>query len=388
MLGLDRDAAAIERVAARLEAERSRLELVQSDFRTLASVAREHGFAPCSGVLLDLGLSSDQLAAPERGFSFQQDGPLDMRFDRADGQTAAELLNTQDESELADIFYEYGEERRSRRFAEWSVRTAAKSPVRPNRELVEAVEAASRRTTRATAPRHARLPGAAHRRQRRARRRWSRPWRGAPSVLEPGGRLAVISFHSLEDRIVKRFIRSHSASETEPTLRDLARKPLVASEGERERNPRSRSAKLRIAERLDYPPVQEGRAMAQIATELPSLPVPRLPALPTIRWRIVGLLVTALFVLGGLSASYLAYIGNVATTNYTIQRLQDERDLWRNRNAQLRVELAKARSLTWIEHEAVGRLRMQKASQLIYLQVEPSSVARSAEAQPRQAGSR
>jgi hypothetical protein len=128
--------------------------------------------------------------------------------------------------------------------------------------------------------------------------------------------------------------------------------------------------------------------MAQIATELPSLPIAALPALPAIRWRILGLLVAALLVLGGLSASYLSYIGNVATTNYTIQRLQDERDLWRNRNAQLRVELAKTHSLTWIEHEAVGRLRMQKAAQLIYLQVDPSNGSRSAQASPRQVGTR
>jgi 16S rRNA (cytosine1402-N4)-methyltransferase len=256
LLGLDRDSAAIERVAARLQAESSRIELVQSDFRDLARVARERGFVPCNGVLLDLGLSSDQLASPERGFSFQLDGPLDMRFDRAHGPTAADLLNTSDESELADIFFHYGEERRSRRLAKVVVERRRSRPFARTVDLVEAVETAlgGRRGRLHPATRAFQALRIAVNDELGA---LEQALTGAVEVLEARGRLAVISFHSLEDRIVKRFIRTHSTPEAGLGLKDLARKPLVAGDDERERNPRSRSAKLRIAERLEQRPVQE-----------------------------------------------------------------------------------------------------------------------------------
>jgi hypothetical protein len=116
--------------------------------------------------------------------------------------------------------------------------------------------------------------------------------------------------------------------------------------------------------------------------------VATLPSLPAIRWRVVGLLAGVLLMLAAVSASYLAYIGNLATTNYTIQRLQEERDRWRAQNEQLKVELAKMRSLTWIEHEAVGRLKMQKPAQLVYLQVAPPDAQRAGSGDLRQASSR
>lgn len=249
VLGLDADPEAIERARTRLAAFGTRARLVHGNFRDLRALARAHGFEPADGVVLDLGLSSDQLARAERGFSFQLDGPLDMRFDRTRGETAADLLNRADEAELADVFYYYGEERRARRLARAVLERRAQRRFERTGDLVGVVESA-------LGGRHGRLHPA------------TRPFQalriavnaeldalreglaGAAAILADGGRLMVVSFHSLEDRIVKQFIRAHADGAALPRLRALNKKPLVPSEAEREANPRSRGAKLRAAERV------------------------------------------------------------------------------------------------------------------------------------------
>lgn len=249
VLALDADPAALARAAALRERFGDRLTLVASNFRSLDSVAVTSGFAPCDGVLLDLGLSSDQLATAGRGFSLQVDGPLDMRFDPTTGESAAELLNSRSESELADIFYHYGEERRSRRLARLIVARRQDRGFARTGDLVAVAETA-------LGPRRGRLHPAT--RAFQALRiavndelgALETALNAAVSVLAPGGRLVVISFHSLEDRIVKYFIRGRVGAAGEPRLRPLTRKPQTAGPAEIAANPRSRSAKLRAAEWL------------------------------------------------------------------------------------------------------------------------------------------
>ncbi len=248
LLGLDADPAAVARVRERLARFGERVELVQSNFREVAEVAARHGFVPADGVLFDLGLSSFQLGESARGFSFQGDQPLDMRLDPSLPETAADLLNRRSESELADIFYRYGEERRSRRLARAVVARRARSPFRTTADLVETV-------IRALGPKRGRIHPAtkvfqalriAVNDELEALREGLR---GAASILAPGGRLVVISFHSLEDRIVKQFFRGEAAASSVP-LRPLTPKPVVPGPEEVAANPRARSAKLRAAERI------------------------------------------------------------------------------------------------------------------------------------------
>ena len=248
LLGLDADAAAIEQARVTLAPYGGRLTLEQRNFREIRQAALTHGFSPCDGVLLDLGLSSDQLAAEDRGFSFQRDEPLDMRFDRRCGPTVAHLLNTKTESELADIFYFYGEERRSRRLARFVVERRRTQPFTRTSDLVSVVEAAlgGRRGRLHPATRIFQALRIAVNDELEALREGLV---GSAEILAEGGRLAVISFHSLEDRIVKQFIQLHAAQAAAPRLRPITRKPLVPQRTEQQANPRSRSAKLRLAER-------------------------------------------------------------------------------------------------------------------------------------------
>jgi 16S rRNA (cytosine1402-N4)-methyltransferase len=249
LLGLDADPAAVERVGARLERFGDRATLVQANFRELERVARAHDCVPTQGALLDLGLSSYQLGEAERGFSFRGEQPLDMRFDPALPESAADVLNTWPESDLADVFYQYGEERRSRRLARVAVERRVARPFRTTTDLVEAV-------TRALGPKRGRIHPAT--RIFQALRiavndelgALRDGLRGAAAILAPGGRLAVISFHSLEDRLVKQFFRDGDPDEGVRPLRPLTPKPLVASDAELAANPRARSAKLRVAERI------------------------------------------------------------------------------------------------------------------------------------------
>ncbi len=210
---------------------------------SFAEAAERIAPASLDGLLADLGVSSLQLQAPERGFSFQADGPLDMRMNPMSGDTAEQVVNHIDERELADVIYEFGEERRSRRIARAIVRSR---PIRTTTQLVEVVSAAAR------SMKHERIHPAT--RTFQALRIFVNHelddlkalLEAAPRVLKPGGRLVVISFHSLEDRIVKDAMRE-GAKQGLYSL--LTKKPVIATEEEIDRNPRSRSAKMRAAEK-------------------------------------------------------------------------------------------------------------------------------------------
>ncbi len=247
LLGLDADPAAIAVAAERLATFGERATLVRANFRDVARVAAAHEFRAVRGIVMDLGLSSRQLEASGRGFTFRQDQPLDMRFDPARGETAADLLNRLDEEELANLIYRYGEERGSRRIARQIVRRRAQSPLRDTIDLVRAVEAA-------VGPRRGRIHPAT--RTFQALRiavngeleALESALPQATSLLEPGGRVAVIAFHSLEDRQVKRFFRGGGAGAAR--MRPLTKRPITPTDDERKANPRARSAKLRVGERL------------------------------------------------------------------------------------------------------------------------------------------
>lgn len=263
VLAIDADPEALRRAEARLPDAVARGELLlrHGNFRQLGEFARAAGIAPVDGVLLDLGLSSDQLAARERGFSFAADGALDMRFDTTRGESAADLVNTRSDTELADIFWRYGEERFSRPIARRIVEMRGHAPITRADELARLVAGVI----------HGR-PGGVHPATRvfQALRIAVNDELGsleaalpeAVAILKSGGRLAIISFHSLEDRIVKQFFQREQRGcicppevpqcvcGREPTLRIVTRRPLTASEGELSANPRARSAKLRVAERV------------------------------------------------------------------------------------------------------------------------------------------
>lgn len=250
LLGLDRDAEALPAAAAALRPWAGRVDLAHADFRTLDDVLAERGIGGIDGgALADLGLSSLQLDGEGRGFSFRFDAPLDMRMDRSRGATAADLLRGADESQLADVIHEYGEERYARRIARGLVAARAREPLTSTGQLAEAV--------RRAVPRRGRQRIHPATRTFQALRIWvNRELEGldawVPAVcrrLRAGARLAVISFHSLEDRIVKRALRG-LAQQAGVAIRVLTRRPARPSEAEVARNPRARSARLRAAERL------------------------------------------------------------------------------------------------------------------------------------------
>ena len=251
LLGLDADPQALDAARRRLEPFGDRCRLDQAWLDQAAAAASRHGFSAVDGVLCDLGVSSLQLDDPRRGFSFQQDGPLDMRLGPDAERSAAEIVNQYDEAELADVIYQLGEERRSRRIARTIVE---RRPIRTTGQLAEIVQSAVGPGARRGANRGARgrLHPATH--VFRALRleangeldRLSAFLETARGMLARGGRLAAIAFHSLEDRIVKRFIREASAAGG--GFRSLSKKPLRPRAEEVERNPRARSARLRAAE--------------------------------------------------------------------------------------------------------------------------------------------
>jgi 16S rRNA (cytosine1402-N4)-methyltransferase len=247
LLGLDRDRSALERATEALSAWRDRVELVHADYRDIARLLDARGLR-VDGLLADLGVSSMQLDAPGRGFSFRRDEPLDMRMDASSGPTAAELLDTVDEKALADVIYEFGEERRSRRVARAIVAARQAGRIETTGRLAEVVRRAISRQG------YSRIDPAT--RTFQAIRIWvngeldglERFLGDASERLAPGGRMAVISFHSLEDRIVKHTLR---ALDVQGGLTVRTRRPEVPDEAEVARNPRARSAKLRAAERRD-----------------------------------------------------------------------------------------------------------------------------------------
>lgn len=261
VLGIDADPAAIRRNHQRFAAEiaNGRLTLAQGNFGDITELAHTHGFTTVNAILLDLGVSSFQLETPERGFSFAHDGPLDMRFDPLQGLSAAQLVNTWPEHEIADVIYQYGEERQSRRIARYLVQHR---PFTTTGELAAAVE-------RACGGRRGQRIHPATRTFQALRIAVNEELTQLEQVLPqcldllaPTGRLAVLTFHSLEDRLVKHWMQKEGSTfvrdetipqggyERRPTLTILTRKPMTATDAELTHNPRSRSAKLRIAEKI------------------------------------------------------------------------------------------------------------------------------------------
>ena len=252
LIGFDKDPAALARARSILldagglgrdTGAAPQITLIHGSF---AEVGERVAPASLDGVLADLGVSSLQLSDPARGFSFQAEGPLDMRMNPMSGETAEQVVNHIDERELADVIYEFGEERRSRRIARAIVRSR---PIHTTKQLVEVVSAAAR----SMKWKHERIHPATRTFQalrifvNRELDDLKALLEAAPRVLKPGGRLVVISFHSLEDRIVKDAMREGAKDKH---FRLLTKKPVVASEDEIDRNPRSRSAKMRAAEKV------------------------------------------------------------------------------------------------------------------------------------------
>lgn len=249
LIGMDRDPAAIAMSRERLARFGSRVVLIQGVFVDLPRELARIGIARADGVLLDLGVSSRQLNDPSRGFSFQSEGPLDMRMDQTSGETAADFVNRLPEAELADLIYRYGEERYSRRIARAVVRARQLRPIRTTQDLATVINRAV-----PTSYRHGRIHCATRTFQalriavNRELELLEPALRGLAEVLRPGGRLAVLAFHSLEDRIVKQTFRRLSRCDG-ARLTVLTKRPQVPSEEECRTNPRARSAKLRVAER-------------------------------------------------------------------------------------------------------------------------------------------
>lgn len=263
LICIDRDETAIERAGRRLEPFRGRITFVHGNFSDAASIIDSLGLDGVDGMLFDLGVSSPQLDEARRGFSYMNDAPLDMRMDASAALTAYEIVNTWSEERLNRILWDYGEERYARRISGAILKAREKEPIGTTLRLVEVIKSA--------------MPAAALREKQHPAKRSFQAiriavndelgevetmMRTAPDKLRKGGRLCVISFHSLEDRIVKSGIAARENGCTCPreapvctcgfvkTLKSVSRKPILPSEDEIERNPRSRSAKLRVAERV------------------------------------------------------------------------------------------------------------------------------------------
>jgi 16S rRNA (cytosine1402-N4)-methyltransferase len=277
VIGIDRDQSAIARGADLVASAQGRLTLVEDRFSELDIVARDAGFASVDGVVLDVGVSSMQLDEAARGFSFRFEGPLDMRMS-ARGASAADVIAHASERDLANIIYQLGEERQSRAVARAIVRERAKAPIVTTRALADIVA----RVVRSK-------PGAIHPATRTFQalrifvneelQELQAALLAAERILKPRGRLAVVSFHSLEDRIVKTFFAERGrqaqgsrhlpqTSGPEPTFMLVTRKPVVPDESEIAHNPRARSAKLRVAARNAVPARAQGGGL-----------LPRLPSL-------------------------------------------------------------------------------------------------------------
>ena len=263
LIGIDRDEVALTAAAERLAPYGDRVTLVHSNFCDIASVLARLGIGGVDGILLDLGVSSPQLDDGARGFSYMADAPLDMRMDHSEALTAAAVVNTWSYEELKRILYEYGEERYASQIASAICKRREQAPVRTTLELVDIIRSAM-------------PPAALREKQHPAKRSFqairiavndelgavSQVMRDAIPCLNPGGRLAVITFHSLEDRIVKNAMAEAAKGCTcppsfpvcvcgkKPKVRLITRKPIVSGEEELARNPRARSAKLRICEKL------------------------------------------------------------------------------------------------------------------------------------------
>lgn len=262
LIGIDRDPVALEAAGKRLEPFADRVTLVHSNFCRMGEVLRDLGISGVDGILLDLGVSSPQLDDGSRGFSYMTDAPLDMRMDNGDALTADAVVNTWSYEELKRILYDYGEERYAPAIAAAIVRRRENTPIRTTLELVDVIRSAM-------------PPAALREKQHPAKRTFqairiavndelnsvTKAMDAAIPCLNPGGRLAVITFHSLEDRIVKNAMAAAAKGcicppefpvcvcGRKPQVTVLTRKPIVSGEEELERNPRARSAKLRVCEK-------------------------------------------------------------------------------------------------------------------------------------------
>ena len=263
LIGVDRDQVALDAAAKRLAPYEDRVTLVHENFQEIASVLDRLGLDRIDGMLFDLGVSSPQLDDAERGFSYMADAPLDMRMNREDSLTAWDVVNTWDRAELKRILYEYGEERYAPQIAAAIERRRSEHPIETTLELAEIIRSAM-------------PPQALREKQHPAKRSFqairiavndelgavSRMMEAAIPRLKPGGRLAVITFHSLEDRIVKSAMQQAAKGCTcppefpvcvcgkKPQIKIITRKPITSGPEELEENPRARSAKLRVAEKL------------------------------------------------------------------------------------------------------------------------------------------
>jgi len=257
LLGLDLDPQALALARETLAPFGQRARLAQASYTSLPAALAEIGWEAVEGIVLDLGLSSMQLDTPERGFSFQHDAPLDMRFSPTNPVSAASLVNGLDEDELANILYRYGEEPNGRRIARAIVQ---ERPLRTTRQLAAVIESISPRRGRVHPATQVFQALRIAVNEELASVQDVLP--KAVAALRSGGRLAIISFHSLEDRIIKDFIREQSRDLVNPpyepiytqertaVLKEISRKPITPSEEELSENPRARSAKLRVAEKL------------------------------------------------------------------------------------------------------------------------------------------
>ena len=260
---IDRDPDAVRDAAALLEEYAGRLTVIQGRFGDMDRLLGDRGVGPIDGIALDLGVSSMQIDDPERGFSFRSDGPLDMRQER-DGRSAADVVNDETEAVLADIIYLYGEERQARRIARAIVAARAETPITRTGQLAEIVRAAYRGGAASKIDPATRTFQAIRIEVNGELDELERGLRAAEIVLAPGGRLAVVAFHSLEDRIVKDFLRRRSnrvpsgsrhlpdgqrIRPGEPAFRLVKTGALKPGDDETRRNPRARSARLRVAER-------------------------------------------------------------------------------------------------------------------------------------------
>lgn len=260
LIGFDADQDALQHTTARLSQFSKQAIFVNANFRNLESVLQQRGINRVSGILFDLGVSSHQLDEPTKGFSYRSDERLDMRMDRTQRLDAREIVNHYTERELADLFWKYGEEKASRRIARMLVRRRAKAPMETTRDLSGLVEEVIGQ--RFLAKTLSRIFQALRIEVNNELEHLREALAQSIGVLQLGGRLVVISYHSLEDRIVKETFRQAAATSRpsghklipdttlQPTLKILTKKPIEASEAEMRANSRARSAKLRAAERL------------------------------------------------------------------------------------------------------------------------------------------
>jgi 16S rRNA (cytosine1402-N4)-methyltransferase len=278
VIAIDRDPDAIAGGAALAAKVKKRLALVPGRFGDLDAIAKAQGTESVDGVVLDIGVSSMQLDEAERGFSFRNDGPLDMRMER-DGPSAADLVNESSEAELADIFYHYGEERRARAVARAVIESRRRQPIETTRQLADLVASLIRQEPNGIHPATRVFQGL-----RIAVNdelgELVRALHAAERVLKPGGRLVVVTFHSLEDRIAKQFFAARTgrapsgsrhlptAAVAEPTFDAITKGPVGPSDQEVARNPRARSAKLRAGVRTAVP-AQEPLSAIEMLAELP-----------------------------------------------------------------------------------------------------------------------